>query len=119
SRHRPAASGGDARSPLLTAVTTQGPKGCTNLERPALPRSFGGHARFQFLEPVEHDLDLPDCCSSRQRKQTQPFLQSDRFLSRLALRFLPFLVRTELVRPLVGKRLWYLQHGVVPVRLTA
>jgi len=53
-----------------------------------------------------------------QRKQTR-FLQSDRFLSRLAMGILPFLVRTGLARLLVGKRLWYLQHGVVPVRLTA
>src|SRR5262249_46937962 len=53
-----------------------------------------------------------------QRKQTQTFLRSDRFLSQLALRILPFLVRTGLARLLVGKRLWSLQHGVVPVRLT-
>jgi 2-polyprenyl-6-methoxyphenol hydroxylase-like FAD-dependent oxidoreductase len=54
-----------------------------------------------------------------QRKQTQTFLRSDRFLSRLAMRILPLLVRPGLVRLLVGKRLWSLQHGVVPVRLTA
>ena len=54
-----------------------------------------------------------------QRKQTQTFLRSDRFLSRLAMGILPLLARTGLVRLLVGKRLWSLQHGVVPVRLTA
>jgi 2-polyprenyl-6-methoxyphenol hydroxylase-like FAD-dependent oxidoreductase len=54
-----------------------------------------------------------------QRKQTQTFLQSDRFLSRLAMGILPFLARTGLARLLVWKRLWYLQHGVVQVRLTA
>jgi hypothetical protein len=54
-----------------------------------------------------------------QRKQTQTFLRSDRFLSGLAMRNLPFLVRTGLARLLVGKRLWSLQHGIVPVRLTA
>jgi 2-polyprenyl-6-methoxyphenol hydroxylase-like FAD-dependent oxidoreductase len=54
-----------------------------------------------------------------QRKQTETFLRSDRFLSGLAMRNLPFLARTGLVRLLAGKRLWSLQHGVVPVRLTA
>jgi len=54
-----------------------------------------------------------------QRKQTQTFLRSDRFLSRLAMGILPFLATTGLVRLLVAKRLWSLQHGVVPVRLTA
>jgi 2-polyprenyl-6-methoxyphenol hydroxylase-like FAD-dependent oxidoreductase len=54
-----------------------------------------------------------------QRKQTQTFLRSDRFLSWLAMRSLPFLVRTGLAHLLIGKRLRVLQHGVVPVRLTA
>jgi 2-polyprenyl-6-methoxyphenol hydroxylase-like FAD-dependent oxidoreductase len=52
-----------------------------------------------------------------QRKQTETFVRSDRLLSRLAMRVLPFLVKTRLVRLLVGKRLRSLQHGVVPVRL--
>jgi 2-polyprenyl-6-methoxyphenol hydroxylase-like FAD-dependent oxidoreductase len=53
-----------------------------------------------------------------QRKQTQTFLRSDRFVSRLAMRMLPVLVRSGLARLLVRKRLQHLQHGVVPVRLT-
>jgi 2-polyprenyl-6-methoxyphenol hydroxylase-like FAD-dependent oxidoreductase len=54
-----------------------------------------------------------------QRKQTQTFLRSDRFSSRLAMRFLPFLAKSRLLRLLLGNRLRALQHGVVPVRLTA
>src|SRR5262249_45953530 len=54
-----------------------------------------------------------------QRKQTQTFLRSDRFASRLAMRFLPFLAKSSLLRLLLRDRLRSLQHGVVPVRLTA
>jgi 2-polyprenyl-6-methoxyphenol hydroxylase-like FAD-dependent oxidoreductase len=54
-----------------------------------------------------------------QRKQTQTFLRSDRFASRLAMRFLPFLAKSSLLRLLLGNRLQSLQHVVVPVRLTA
>ena len=54
-----------------------------------------------------------------QRKQTQTFLRSDRFSSRLAMRLLPLLAKSSLLRLLLGKRLRSLQHGVVPVRLTA
>jgi 2-polyprenyl-6-methoxyphenol hydroxylase-like FAD-dependent oxidoreductase len=56
---------------------------------------------------------------AHQRKQTQTFLRSDRFLSRLAMRLLPLLAKSALLRLLMGKRLRALQHGVVPVRLTA
>jgi 2-polyprenyl-6-methoxyphenol hydroxylase-like FAD-dependent oxidoreductase len=54
-----------------------------------------------------------------QRRQTQTFLRSDRFSSRLAMRFLPFLAKSRLLRLLLGNRLQSLQNGVVPVRLTA
>jgi 2-polyprenyl-6-methoxyphenol hydroxylase-like FAD-dependent oxidoreductase len=54
-----------------------------------------------------------------QRKQTKAFLRSDRFWSRLAMRSLPLLAKSGLARLLIGKRLRSLQHGVVPVRLTA
>lgn len=54
-----------------------------------------------------------------QRKQSQTFLRSDRLGSRIALRFLPFLVRTRLLRLLLRDRLHSLQYGVVPVQLTA
>jgi len=52
-----------------------------------------------------------------QRRQAQSFLRSDRLLSRVAMRLLPFLVKSGLLRPLMGKRLQYLQHGVRTVRL--
>jgi 2-polyprenyl-6-methoxyphenol hydroxylase-like FAD-dependent oxidoreductase len=54
-----------------------------------------------------------------QRKQTQTFLRSDRLSSRLAMRLLPLLARSGVAHLLIGKRLRALQHGVVPVRLTA
>ena len=54
-----------------------------------------------------------------QRKQTQTFLRSDRFVSRLAMQSLPLLGKSGLHRLLIGKRLRSLQHGIVPVRLTA
>jgi 2-polyprenyl-6-methoxyphenol hydroxylase-like FAD-dependent oxidoreductase len=54
-----------------------------------------------------------------QRKQTQTFLRSDRFSSRLAMRVLPLLAKSGLLRLLLRERLRSLQHGVVPVRLTA
>jgi 2-polyprenyl-6-methoxyphenol hydroxylase-like FAD-dependent oxidoreductase len=54
-----------------------------------------------------------------QRKQTRMFLGSDRFSARLAMRLLPFLARTGLLRLLAGKRLHSSQYGIVPVRLTA
>src|SRR5262249_42481869 len=54
-----------------------------------------------------------------QRKQTQTFLRSDRLSSRLAMRLLPLLAKFGLLRRLMGNRLRALQHGVVPVRLTA
>jgi hypothetical protein len=54
-----------------------------------------------------------------QRKQTQTFLRSDRLSSRLAMWLLPLLAKSGLAGLLIGKRLRALQHGVVPVRLTA
>jgi 2-polyprenyl-6-methoxyphenol hydroxylase-like FAD-dependent oxidoreductase len=54
-----------------------------------------------------------------QRKQTQTFLRSDRLSSRLAMWLLPLLAQSGLAHLLIGKRLRALQHGVVPVRLTA
>ena len=53
-----------------------------------------------------------------QRKQTQTFLRSDRFSSRLAMRLLPLLAKSRAAPLLIRKRLRSLQHGVVPVRLT-
>jgi 2-polyprenyl-6-methoxyphenol hydroxylase-like FAD-dependent oxidoreductase len=62
---------------------------------------------------------LPEVAAvqEHQRRQAETFLRSDRLASRLALRLLPALVRTGLLRALMGRRLRSLQHGVVPVRL--
>ena len=54
-----------------------------------------------------------------QQKQTRTFLGSERFSARLAMRLLPFLANTGLLRRLLGKRLHSFQHGIVSVRLTA
>jgi hypothetical protein len=51
-----------------------------------------------------------------QNRQAKLFLEP-RLASRLAIRLLPFLVRTRLLRVLMGKRLRAFQHGIVPVRL--
>ena len=88
---------------------------CPVLTRVAAAADIDVAARQVVAERMPEIVAIQE----HQRKQTQTFLQSDRFLSRLAMRSLPFLVRTGLARLLVGKRLWILQHGVVPVRLTA
>jgi 2-polyprenyl-6-methoxyphenol hydroxylase-like FAD-dependent oxidoreductase len=49
-----------------------------------------------------------------QNGQAKLFLEP-RLASRLAIRLLPFLVRTRLLQLLLGKRLRAFQHGVVPV----
>src|SRR5262249_26071898 len=54
-----------------------------------------------------------------QRKQTQTFLRSDRFSSRLAMQMLPLLVKSSLLRLLLRDRLRSLQHGPMPVRWTS
>ena len=54
-----------------------------------------------------------------QRKQTRTFLGSDRLGPRLAMRLLPLLVKSGLLRLLLRERLRAFQHGVVAVRLTA
>jgi 2-polyprenyl-6-methoxyphenol hydroxylase-like FAD-dependent oxidoreductase len=54
-----------------------------------------------------------------QRRQTRTFLGSDRLGPRLAMRLLPLLVKSGLLRRLLKRRLRALQDGVVPVRLTA
>jgi hypothetical protein len=54
-----------------------------------------------------------------QQRMTRTFLGSDRLSSRVAMRLLPFLARPGLLRLLAGERLHSLQHGTVPVRLTA
>lgn len=65
------------------------------------------------------DERLPEIVAiqEHQRKQAETFLRSDRWLSRLAMRLLPVLARTGLLRFFMSNRLRSLQHGVVPVKL--
>ncbi|HEV3115775.1 MAG TPA: hypothetical protein VGY58_01900, partial [Gemmataceae bacterium] len=51
-----------------------------------------------------------------QDRQARLFLEPG-LASRLAIRLLPFLVRSGLLQLLLGKRLRAFQHGIVPVRL--
>src|SRR5262245_9394859 len=88
---------------------------CPVLTRGAAAADIDVAARQAVAERMPEIVAIQE----HQRKQTQSFLRSDRFLSRVAMRNLPFLVRTGLARVLVGKRLRTLQHGVVSVRLTA
>jgi 2-polyprenyl-6-methoxyphenol hydroxylase-like FAD-dependent oxidoreductase len=87
---------------------------------PALTRSNDAAAIAAAARHVEAER-MPEIVAiqEHQRKQTQTFLRSDRLSSRLAMRLLPLLAQSGLVRLLVEKRLRALQHGVAPVRLTA
>jgi 2-polyprenyl-6-methoxyphenol hydroxylase-like FAD-dependent oxidoreductase len=51
-----------------------------------------------------------------QNRQAKLFLEP-RFASRLAIRLLPFLVRSRLLQLLLGRRLRAFQYGIVPVHL--
>jgi 2-polyprenyl-6-methoxyphenol hydroxylase-like FAD-dependent oxidoreductase len=87
---------------------------------PVLTRGF--HA--DDIDPAARQVAverLPEIAAiqEHQRKQTRTFLGADRLLPRLAMWGLPLLAKSGLARILIGKRLRDLQHGVVPVRLTA
>jgi 2-polyprenyl-6-methoxyphenol hydroxylase-like FAD-dependent oxidoreductase len=86
---------------------------CPVLTRESNPSVIDGAARRVAGERLPEIIAI----QYHQRKQARTFLQADRFVSRLALRMLPFLVSSGLLRVLMRKRLRSLQHGVVPVRL--
>lgn len=88
---------------------------CPVLARGASAADIDAAARHVAAERMPEIVAIQE----HQRKQAQTFLRSDRFTSRLAMRFLPFLAKSSLLRLLLGNRLRSLQHGVVPVRLTA
>ncbi len=88
---------------------------CPVLTRGATAQEIDAAAQLIATERMPEIVAIQE----HQWKQSQTFLRSDRFGSRLALRFLPFLVRTRLLRFLLRDRLRSLQHGVVPVHLTA
>src|SRR5262249_670031 len=64
---------------------------------------------------------MPDIVAihEHQRTQTHPFLRSDPCSSRPGMRTLPLLGKSGLLRLLRREGLGSLQHGGVPVRLTA
>ena len=88
---------------------------CPVLTRGSDAADIDAAARQVVAERMPEILAIQE----HQRKQTQTFLRSDRFSSRLSMRLLPFLAKSRLLRLLLAKRLRSLQHGVVPVRLTA
>ena len=113
--HPMAPNGGQGINMALRDALVAANHLCPALTRGAPAADIDAAARQVASERMPEIIAIQDY----QRKQTQTFLRSDRWSSRLAMRSLPFLVRTGLARLLVGKRLWSLQHGVVPVRLTA
>ncbi|MBM4069272.1 MAG: monooxygenase [Planctomycetes bacterium] len=78
------------------------------------PASIDGAAQRVAADRMPEIVAMQE----HQHRQAQTFLRSDRLLSRWSLRLLPMLVKSGLLRLLMGKRLHGLQHGVVPVRLT-
>jgi 2-polyprenyl-6-methoxyphenol hydroxylase-like FAD-dependent oxidoreductase len=88
---------------------------CPVLTRGAAAADIDVAARQVVAERMPEIVAIQE----HQRKMTQTFLRSDRLVSRVAMGMLPFLARTGLHRLLLRKRLSSLQHGVVPVRLTA
>jgi 2-polyprenyl-6-methoxyphenol hydroxylase-like FAD-dependent oxidoreductase len=87
---------------------------CPVLTRGNNPADIAAAARHVAAERMPEIVAIQE----HQRKQTRTFLGSDRFGPRLAMRLLPLLVKSSLIRLLLSKRLWALQHGVVPIRLT-
>lgn len=67
---------------------------------------------------VEERMPEIVAIQAHQQRMTQTFLRTDRFSSRLAMRMLPVLASTNLLRLLAGARLQSFQHGTVQVRLT-
>jgi 2-polyprenyl-6-methoxyphenol hydroxylase-like FAD-dependent oxidoreductase len=88
---------------------------CPVLARGSAAAAIDAAARHVAAERMPEIVAIQE----HQRKQTQTFLRPDRFLSRLAMWLLPLLAKSGLARLLIGKRLRALQHGVVPVLLTA
>ncbi|MBY0528237.1 MAG: FAD-dependent oxidoreductase [Gemmataceae bacterium] len=61
---------------------------------------------------------LPEIAIAQEHQKRQAHLFLDPApLNRLTMRLMPMLVRTGLIKLLIGKRLRAFQHGVVPVRL--
>jgi len=87
--------------------------------RPVLTRGAAADIDAAARQVVAERMPEIIAVQEHQRKQTRTFLGSDRLGPRLAMRLLPLLVKSGLLRLLLSKRLRALQHPVVPVRLTA
>ena len=88
---------------------------CPVLTHGNAPAAIDAAARQVAAERMPEIVAIQE----HQRKQTQTFLRSDRLSSRLAMRLLPLLAKSGLLRRLMRNRLRALQHGVVPIRLKA
>jgi 2-polyprenyl-6-methoxyphenol hydroxylase-like FAD-dependent oxidoreductase len=84
------------------------------------PMLMGGESRATIDAAAQRVSEerMPEIVAlqEHQNRQAKLFLEP-RLASRLAIRLLPFLVRTRLLQVLMGKRLRAFQHGVVPVHL--
>ena len=122
---RPAAPGGRGAPDVAHrgAGNQHGFAGCPGRRQSPVPGAHARHAAADIDAAARQVAAerMPEIVAiqEHQRKQTQTFLRSDRFSSRLAMRLLPLLAKSSLLRLLLGNRLRSLQHGVVPVRLTA
>lgn len=113
--HPMAPNGGQGINMALRDALVAANHLCPVLSRGNDPGAIGAAAQGIEAERMPEIVAI----QKHQRRQTRTFLGSDRFKSRMAMRMLPVLANSGLARLMVGKRLRTLQHGVVPVRLTA
>jgi 2-polyprenyl-6-methoxyphenol hydroxylase-like FAD-dependent oxidoreductase len=113
--HPMAPNGGQGINVALRDALVAANHLCPVLTRGAGAAAIDGAAHQVAAERMPEVVAIQE----HQRRQTQTFLRSDRFLSRMAMSLLPFLARSGVAHMMIGRRLRELQHGVVPVRLTA
>jgi 2-polyprenyl-6-methoxyphenol hydroxylase-like FAD-dependent oxidoreductase len=113
--HPMAPNGGQGINMALRDALVAANHLCPVLSRTADSAAIDDAARQVAAERTPEIVAI----QAHQRRQTQTFLRSDRFKSRLAMRLLPFMAKNRLLRSVLRHRLQVLQHGVAPVRLTA
>jgi 2-polyprenyl-6-methoxyphenol hydroxylase-like FAD-dependent oxidoreductase len=113
--HPMAPNGGQGINVALRDALVAANHLCPLLRRGNAAADIAAAARQVVAERMPEIVAIQE----HQRKQTQAFLRPDRFVSRLGMWLLPLLAKTGLAHLLIGRRLRALQHGVVPVRLTA